>query len=349
MHVKPHKGPVRLSGRVVGRALAILMAAGPAATLADERIEIPIKQTTLSDGQIRYSIPVVVGGAAVTEAMLDTGSSGLRVLQGAVPESAYSVSDQSSVYRYTSGVRLNGVIAKAVVAIGGAPSDAPIPIQIVRSVDCASEAPRCPASRVSAEDYRIGGDGLPRQGFRAIIGVNMGKADAVNPLTRIGTHSWIILLPRPGDRNPGTMVLNPDSKDRSGYALFHTDEVLSRLPAAGGFHDAIPGCLVGEQDHKRICGPTLLDTGAPGLQLSSSNPSDLSGSRPGNHMDIAFKDDQGAELNVKFTADADRPSKITSELRPNQPRTRISAGSLPYFGFSVLYDGEQSVVGLKAR
>jgi hypothetical protein len=281
--------------------------------------------------------------------MLDTGSSGLRVLQGAVPESAYSMSDQSSVYRFTSGVRLNGVIAKAVVAIGGAPSEAPIPIQIARSVDCASDAPRCPASRVSAEDYRIGGDGLPRQGFRAIIGVNMGKADAVNPLIRIGTHSWIILLPRPGDRNPGTLVLNPDSKDRSGYALFHTDEILSRSSTAGGFHDAVPGCLVSEQDQKKNCGPTLLDTGAPGFHLSSSKPSDLSGSRPGSHMEIAFKNDQGAEINVKFTAEANRPSKIISELRPNQPRTRISAGSLPYFSLSVLYDEEQSVVGLKAR
>ena len=43
------------------------------------------------------------------------------------------------------------------------------------------------------------------------------------------------------------------------------------------------------------------------------------------------------------------PSMITAILRPNQPRTRIMAGTLPYFTFAVLYDERNGVIGLKSR
>jgi hypothetical protein len=177
----------------------------------------------------------------------------------------------------------------------------------------------------------------------------MGNADAVNPLGRIGARSWIVVLPKPDDSDHGKLIVNPDPRDRSGYTLFHTDELLRRLPGAGGFHDAISGCLVNEDTHKNICGPTLLDTGAPGLHITSSRPADLAGWRAGSHMAIAFKGEQDVDLDGKFVADSSRPSTIVSALRPNQPRTRISAGSLPYFAFSVLYDGENGIIGLKPR
>jgi hypothetical protein len=85
-----------------------------------------------------------------------------------------------------------------------------------------------PASRVSAADYRISGDGpAGRQGFGVILGVSMGNGDAVNPLAHIGAYSWIVVLPRPGEAQPGTLIVTPDSGDQTGYALFPTDK---RLP-----------------------------------------------------------------------------------------------------------------------
>jgi hypothetical protein len=281
--------------------------------------------------------------------MVDTGSTGVRVLRVAVPEQTYSASKQTSIYGFTSGARLIGVIASAVVTIGQASTDEAIPIQIVKSVDCSASVPRCPASRVSAADYRIGGDGLARQGFGAIVGVNLGSADAVNPLAHIGAHSWIVTLPRPNEDRPGTLIVNPDSGDRAGYAPFPTDYILRRLSGAGGFQDAIAGCLVSANLPKRICGPTLLDTGAPGFHISSANASDLSGWNAGLSLEIVFKSENGAELSAKFVADSGRSSRLSTGVVPEQPRTRISAGSLPYFTFSVLYDAEQSVIGLKRR
>src|SRR5262249_40031980 len=89
--------------------LLCLLLLRPAAARADGRFEVPIKQTVLTDKVTRYSIPVAVRGSRPVDVMLDTGSTGLRMLPGAFPNAAYAVSNQSSVYGYGSGVRLNGV------------------------------------------------------------------------------------------------------------------------------------------------------------------------------------------------------------------------------------------------
>jgi hypothetical protein len=323
--------------------------------LASERIEVPIKRTVLSNGDTRYSIPLAIGGSPI-EAMLDSGSTGLRVLRSAVLQTDYVITDKSTVYSYGSGVRYTGKIANAVVTIGGVSTNRPTPIEVVNSVDCVNDKPRCPASRVSAADYRIGGSGLPKQGFYAIIGVNMARGidDAANPLPRLGAHDWIILLPKPGDPDPGKLILNPNAADRAGYTLFRTDETFRHSP--GAFHDAIAGCLVSGQmgggEQKKICGPTALDTGVPAVDISSGNSSDLLGwgerALTGAPMEFIFKNDQGSQLSAKFQANSKGPWAIFTALHPNQPRALISA-SAPYFEFSVLYDQEHGIIGLRQR
>jgi hypothetical protein len=57
--------------------------------------------------------------------------------------------------------------------------------------------------------------------------------------------------------------------------LFHTDNIWNSFP--GARHDAIAGCLTNADPPKRICGPTLLDTGTVGIFISSANTVDLSG------------------------------------------------------------------------
>jgi hypothetical protein len=121
----------------------------------------------------------------------------------------------------------------------------------------------------------MAGNGLAQQGFGAMLGINMAHSDAVNPLAHIGAHSWIVDLPRPGEAQPGTLIINPDSDDQTGYTLFHTDNIWSSFP--GAWHDAIAGCLTNADPPKRICGPTLLDTGTVGIFISSANTVDLSG------------------------------------------------------------------------
>jgi hypothetical protein len=59
--------------------------------------------------------------------------------------------------------------------------------------------------------------------------------------------------------------------------------------------------------------------------------------------------ESGGELSTEFAAYSSLPSRIGMMLVPNLPRTGILAGLFPYFAFSVLYDAEHSVIGLKRR
>jgi hypothetical protein len=113
--------------------------------------------------------------------------------------------------------------------------------------------------------------------------------------------------------------------------------------------DTIAGSLTSADPPKRICAPTLLDTGGPGFLILSANATDLSGWKAGLGMEIAFKNESGAELSTKFAAFSGFPWSIITMHVPNQPRTAILAGVLPYFDFSVHYDAEHSVIGLKRR
>ena len=336
-------------------AFALLMAAacfGSSVAWAGERIEVPLEQRVLSDGNIRYFVTISLGGARRIAAMVDTGSTGLRILSRAIPDSAFaSISEQPSVYGYGSGVRLTGVVANIGLGLGQLTGPQPVPVQLVRKVDCFPKQPHCPASRISETDYRIGGDGLPLQGFDAIFGISMGSGPVDNPLRRLGVKTWVVALPRPDDRRAGALILNPQGNEAAGYTFFPTQARLKNLNGGAEAHDAIPGCIVVEKTGKRICGPTLLDTGAPGLSIASAKAQERSGWRPGERMAILFRNRQGGEVKAEFRAGAGKPSQIHASIPKNEKQTdaQISAGTLPYFLFSAIYDDERQLVGLKRR
>jgi hypothetical protein len=225
----------------------------------------------------------------------------------------------------------------------------PIPVQLVRTVDCFPKQPNCPASRISQADYRIGGDGLAKQGFDAILGIALGSGAVDNPLRRLGAKTWIVMLPRPGEKTSGALILNPDASEAADYTLFPTQQLLNN--GSGGAPDSIPGCLVIEKSGKKICGPTLLDTGAPGVSISSSNPADVGGWKQGDQFSITFTNRQGGTVQATFQAGAMRPAQISASVSQNasQTGTHIAAGTLPYFLFSVLYDDPRRLVGLRTR
>jgi hypothetical protein len=310
------------------------------------RVEVPIKQIMLSNGKIRYAIPINIGGIAV-DAWIDTGSSGLRILSEVVEALTIEITKNMSSYRFGSGLKLTGVIAKAVVSIDSASTTVPIDIQVIQSVECVVEAPSCPAARVSRHDFLLGGTGLPREGFKAIIGLNMAEADVNNPLNRIGDRSWIVELPKRDDDRPGKLIINPDKEDRSGFVPIHTDELFHRVSGVGGFHDAVLGCLMDTDGQRSICGPTLLDTGTQGISVISRQVADVSNWAVGKRMVMTFLAEDGTKFGAPFIAGDIGATVVAGILRPNQPRTRIMAGTFPYFAFSVLYDQRNGIIAFK--
>ncbi len=335
-------------------ALVLVLISGsiePSGAAGQGRVEIPIRQTTISDGTIRYSVPVSIGGGPPIDAMLDTGSFGLRVLAAALRPQQYSSTGTERRYPYGSGAVLRGPIASASVALGGASTEAPIGIQVVTSVGCASDRPRCPASKIPADQYGIGGDGLTGEGFKAILGVSRRRAPAAtganNPLADMADSSWIIDLPRPGEAAPGDLILDPTPDEAAGFVAFQLQPQTGDTGGGAGWMDArLPGCLK-EGEAEPICAPTVLDSGAPGVVIMTDDGS--SSSSPGAGVPASFSFSEGAsDVSTAFVTGSDPATTIHREP-PRQFGPRIMAGSVPFYTLSVLYDAKHGTIALKRR
>src|SRR5258708_8691166 len=238
-----------MAGRLFALSL-VLLAAGFAARAAPaSRSEAPIRQSVLSNGALRYAVPIRVGRTALL-ASLDTGSTGLRILPGALAPADAAVSAEPETYGYASGSRYEGVVGEASVAIGAAEGTAQI--HLIRGIGCFAYLPHCPASRTTLAQYGIAGGGLPGEGFKAILGIDMAPGRVGNPLRSLGVRRWIVELPRPGEGD-GRLVLNPTQAETEGYAMLPLAAPYAH-ERGGGLHDAVPGCLSNAAPHARACG-----------------------------------------------------------------------------------------------
>ncbi len=330
---------------IIGLAGCLLCApvAVHAQDAAPARVELPLRDVVLSNKAHRYAVPITVGGVAM-DAGLDTGSVGLRILGRAVTSAQLDKTSHQTTYSYDSGTRLRGVIAHAAIAFGALTG--PATVDIVQTVDCRADISDCPAAHADPATFGIQGDGLPGEGFPAILGINMGDNDVPNPLTRLGVKRWIVELPKPGDTTPGKLILNPTADETTGYVMFPIIQGLG--DSRGGAHDAVDGCLVDVTTHKTVCGALILDSGAPGIRLATAERQ-----KPWADDDaaqLAFVKDGKPALVANFTIGRrDQASSFTTEEKPELRVPHLYAGLLPYFAFDVLYDPEHGRIGLKPR
>ncbi|MGZ6040166.1 MAG: hypothetical protein ACXWKR_15965 [Phenylobacterium sp.] len=325
--------------------LAVLFAAPAAAQGPPPRSEAPIRQLKLSNGALRYAVPVTVGKTALLVS-LDTGSTGLRILPGALAAGDAAPSDVAEVYGYASGSRYVGVVGRARVAIGGASGTGPV--HLIRSIGCFDYLPGCPASRTTLDRYGIASDGLPGEGFRAILGIDMAQGQVGNPLRFLGARRWIVELPRPGEGD-GRLILNPSDDEVAGYAYAPLSAPYAH-EAGGGLHDAAPGCLVNSASHARVCGPVLMDTGAPWLSVVNARGAGEPWPE-GSPAALEWFDTEGGVTarETLVTGVRDLGTRLTWRDETRVHGAVIYAGIAPYFAYSVLYDPAHRRIGLKAR
>ena len=331
--------------RRIGNVLQLVgMLAFAGAAQAQARSEVQIREVVLSDGERRYTIPITVGGTAI-DAGLDTGSTGLRILPNTLAASDATDDGGSDHYSYGAGTEFRGEIGKGQLAIGGL--TASISMQLIHTVDCVSSNPRCPASRVPIEKFGIQGSGLPGEGFRAIIGINMAEADVASPLSAIGAKRWIVELPRPGSGLPGKLVLNPTDGEVKDYARLSILTAFAGMK--GGFHDAVEGCLINVGTKEKSCGALLMDTGAPGIRLANGTL----GRKPwdnGTAAALALYD-SGHVKAVEYLTIGLRShaSHLDFASESQIQGVAIYGGLSPYFAFDVLYDPVARQLGVKPR
>jgi hypothetical protein len=326
----------------VGLALVLTAAARPA---ADSRAEIPIRQVILKDCTPRYTIPMKVAGVEI-EAMLDSGSTGLRVLPGVLPADGVTRTSRADVYSYGSGAEYTGVIATADMEVGGLEGE-DIAFQAIDRFGCRANKPACPVAQVRPADYGIGGNGIPRAGFKAILGVNMADAPAINPFYGIGARRWIIDLPKPGDGRPGKLILNPTPKDLEGFSRFPIQMRFAQ--SQGGLHDAIWGCLTNIRTKADLCGPLLLDTGGDGVVVQTGQGQPTAPWAQYVDVEMRLGGERSMPLQLRFDNAGARYSRVRLEPGQGHPNSRIMAGPLPYYHFVAAYDADARTIGLKKR
>ncbi|HEY2751015.1 hypothetical protein [Phenylobacterium sp.] len=336
-----------MAGRLLAMSLGLLAAALSAR--ADPgptpRSEVAIVQSRLTNGARRYAIPIQVGSVAML-ASLDTGSTGLRILPGVLGPTDAQAGAEPESYGYASGSRYEGVAGEARVALGGVegrPS-----VHLIRSIGCYAYLPRCPASRTTLANYGIAGDGLPCEGFKAIIGIDMAPGRVGNPLRSMGVRRWIVELPRPGEGD-GRLILNPTEAETEGFVMVPLAAPYAHQ-RGGGLHDAVPGCLSNGSTHARACGVVLLDTGGPGLAVANGRL-ERDTWPDGTEAALELFDTNGgvAARAALTTGVRDQGTRLSFRQDSRVLGVVIYAGVAPYYAYSVLYDPRRQMIGLKPR
>ena len=328
--------------RTTACLLVVLTAVGacPAARAGDQtnnaNIDIPITQSRIRDGSIRYGVWVKVGDRSV-EAMLDTGSTGLRILPSLFRGDPAGIPTETA---FGSGASLRGVAVRMPVAIG--PKSGMAVVEVVQNVGCVKEKPDCDVERLGAESYRLGGDGFSSEGYSAILGIGLPfrGTDVGNPLSALGVKRWIVDLPRPYAFPDGHLILDPDAGSQGGFINLNRS----------GFADG-DGCIRSASLPEPKCGSVLFDTGAPGVEVSFEGVEAASGWESGTPGTLSFK--SGAKtLDLDFRVGETgglRAVSVTPPEPKDPPGPFILAGVEPYFTYDVLYDEAAHLVGLKKR
>jgi hypothetical protein len=214
-----------------------------------------------------------------------------------------------------------------------------VSFQLVTQVSCLPLYPKCPASGIAPIDYRIGSNGFAQSGFTAILGIGATfpeNQDLPNPLAMLGYRSWTIELPSAGSNVPGSLTLSTADTPIAGFTPLIPD-VLGR----------VPGCMI-LADKRTLCAPTLLDTGAPGVDVYTPEVAEPRIWRAGIRSTFGFANTDLAP--AEFISGA-RGTFTRVALRPLQGRqqTVIASGVLPYFRYVILYDAQGRVAGARLR
>ena len=302
---------------------------------------VPIQEVRLSDDTLRYSIPLRIGGVPVAVG-LDTGSVGLRLLPGAQDD--VTGTSQIAHVQYSSAVTLDGVVAHANVKLGT--FGRTIDVQAIDEIGCGTRpgdfmrSDSCVGDTFPIDDFRLLGNRNGSEGFFAILGTKFGSSTQLpNPLVQLGVHRWIVRLPLPGDESPGTLTLNPTGDEMQGFVPL----------ARGSIPASVSACIIRDSDMPaKICAPTILDTGAPGITIV--NGTDDGDWKPGVDARLAFATASADRLpSINFQTDND---DLQTQLRiANGPRAgvEINAGLFVYYNDDVLYDADRGTISIRPR
>jgi hypothetical protein len=347
-----------MSHRPIGVRLAALLAAATSAAVlavpanADEPaplnggqaastqpviVRVPLR-TELSPSNFGMSgiVEMRVGRSAPVRVLLDTGSTGLRLFPGALDRVRGGVRvTKRTVSTPAHGGRLHGVIASALMEIGGVPTVRPVEFQVTKNTSPYVQ-------------------GWEQRGVYGILGIGTGSTPLPNPLRAlpgsVGLH-WSVHFggePRAGVPGGGALVLGaPVSTDAVATFSMPSD-------GADGY-----GALLWD-DHKAngcwqvdrgplSCMNTWFDSLSDQLTLAGPDFARLRTDANGVvsagvrvRMSVA-----GSAFSVWTVVTGSTPSYNLTVASPKSPRL-VNTGNNAFYDFTVTYDMERGLVSLSA-
>lgn len=233
---------------------------GGAAAVAEG--ELPVRIDYLPEGGLVFVSKVTVGGTEF-EAVLDTGSSGLRIFPGVIKDSDLASTSAVNVsVIYGGAVVAKGPVATAKVTLAGLTTPQPIPVHLIDSVACTVDVPNCAAQGKDASSYTF-------NGYRAILGIGMRNTpvgDVGNPVVQLSGHPASVVSIKGGfGATAGVLIIGPTPEQKAKFATVKLPTFGDGNPLADGtptFDDRTNNvCIVDKTGSTSYCAPALLDTG----------------------------------------------------------------------------------------
>jgi hypothetical protein len=253
-------GDARIDGPIVD-ATPDQATADTGAFDAGGPVNVALNVGISSKGTMSFTLPVQVGGSPL-DTLFDTGSSGLRLLAGSVPDSAFaSVTTTQVTYSYHSGVAITGVVATANISVGPLRTTAPIPVMLVQTASCTSSS--CGGVGPLPLSEAFGSIG-------AILGVGMrckqGSGQVGSPIAQLeGAPAFVVKAPSYGGMQ-ATLELFPAASEVATFKSFSLPPLSDGAALSNGtpaFDDryGLPACVDDQTSGVDYCVPAELDTG----------------------------------------------------------------------------------------
>ena len=310
----------------------------------DASVVIPIRALNIN-GDARFSIQVYVGGKKI-DALLDTGSFGLRVMSDALGDAGVEAGTRALTANYNGGLMLQGVEGQAVVSLGGLNTPAPVPIMIVTGA--------CQGSPCEPVDA-----GPPIYGFDAILGIGLrGDPNGIrSPIASLpGQRQFLIHTigdPDVVGDDAGTLTIGVPSSPFTSYA--RSFQLEPQYPdasvdgAAPAWDDTgIRGCVNDETTGQSWCEGTLFDTGEATVYVQRNDQS--SSSLKKDDLAQIIITGSGGCVFDDYTVPVDMPSRNQIQVRyVDASAPYINMSMLAFYRYDVLFDPRHGVITLGPR
>ncbi len=305
-----------------------------------------IALTVTSTAADSYAVvDVAIGADPPFKAVVDTGSSGLRVVQGAVTSASWTAAGIVAPSVVYGAIEANGEVMTATVKIGGVAIPSPIKVEHITSARCTPGHATCGAANGDVSALRFRGE------TKAVLGIGMRVSPGLShPLAALGKHAQYIVALGAYGATTGNLLVDPGQAEldrfRPNLAHLKPSAALSADGLTGWDDQHVPFCI------NSFCGEALLEMagGAARVVLARAPDFQAIGVASGASLiptGTALREKLINDSAVSLTVGA-TPSVGLDAIAVGYATggTTTSLGILPFFQKDVLYDFAAGTIGV---